>query len=884
MFRIALKGILARKRRLLMTSLIIVIGVAFISGTAVLSDLLSRSVNDLVSQAYKGIDVVVRSRQAEENPFSAQPLRKPIPADVQTLVGQAKGVRAAEGVIQANPQMLDKQGKPISAFGPPILALNWLGDSPLASGHLTSGHGPRTADEAVMDFKTAEDLGFQLGDKVTTQFKEGGAVFTIVGIGGIGEDGKKTTGSKVLQIQTSRLQQLTGLGRQFNYVSVAADPGISQEELRATIRPLLPSDLEARTGREFIAENQADIATLLDTVETLVSAFGYLAAFVAVFVIYNIFSILIAQRTRELALLRAVGASRSQILGSVMLEALVVGVIAAVLGLAAGYGLAVLLKGALGGLLTISSGPPHLTTSAVVTSLVVGVIATVLSAIIPAIRATRIAPVAAMNETALETGRLSWTRKLLGFAFIAIAAASIGYAVQPSVDAGLQFLGVGSVLLFVGLVMIGPLFAGPISRIIGRPLPWLRGAPGRLARDNASRNPKRTTATGVALTIGVAVVTVIAVLASSFKFSLVHTFETQLKGDLIVSSGFGGGGFDTDLAGAVAKVPGVDVVTQLRFGTGCSLDSAKGKEIAATPTVGPDNNSDTCRAGNSAAPPGESIFLVGIDPATFFQLIDVGNVKPSKNALGDDEIAVQDTVLTKNHWTIGQKVRMWFSQVGSQEFRIASTYDKPFGPGGGNDQYVVNLPTFDRVSNAAFQLTNSIYVSVDPGQSVTSVQHQIEKVVKPVAPAAEVQNISSFVRDQTKQLEGFLNIIYVLLFLAIIVAVFGISITMSLSIYERTRELGLLRAIGMGRGQMRTSVRWEAAVISMFGTLLGLGTGVALSIALVYGFSDQGIVLDLPWVTIVVIAIGGAIAGLLAARRPAKRAAGLDILDAIAAV
>ncbi len=261
---------------------------------------------------------------------------------------EAKGVRAAEGIIQANPQMLDKEGKPISAFGPPVLALNWLGDSPLASGHLTSGHGPRTADEAVMDFKTAR--GPRLHDRRQGHdaVQGGGAVFTIVGIGGIGEDGKKTTGSKVLQIQTSRLQQLTGLDGQFNYVSVAADAGVSQEALRATIQPLLPSDLEARTGREFIAENQADIATLLNTVETLVSAFGYLAAFVAVFVIYNIFSILIAQRTRELALLRAVGASRSQILGSVMLEALVVGLIAAVLGLAAGYGLAVLAQGRVG--------------------------------------------------------------------------------------------------------------------------------------------------------------------------------------------------------------------------------------------------------------------------------------------------------------------------------------------------------------------------------------------------------------------------------------------------------------------------------------------------------------------------------------------------------
>jgi putative ABC transport system permease protein len=884
MFRIALKGILARKRRLLMTSLIIVIGVAFISGTAVLSDLLTRSVNDLVAEAFKNIDVVVRSSSSEQNPFSSQPVHKPVPADVLSLVRGAKGVRAAEGMIESQPQMLDKQGKALSAFGPPVQATNYLGHSPLALGTITSGRGPRAPDEAALDAKTAKDLGFEIGDNLTLQFKGGGATFRIVGLGGLGENGQDSSGTKNVQLQTARLQQLTGLQGQYSYVTVAAKPGVSQDELRATIRPLLPSGVEALTGQEYISERQAEIGQLLHNVELLVSLFGYLAAFVAVFVIYNIFSIIIAQRTRELALLRAVGGSRAQILGSVLLEALVVGVIAAVLGLAIGYVLAAVLKGALGSFITIASGPPHLTTAAIVRSLVVGVVATMISAIIPAVRATRIPPVAAMSETALETSPLSLTRKVLGAAFLAIAGASIGYAVQPDASNGLRFLGVGSVLLFVSLVMLGPLFAGPISRFIGRPLPSLRGAPGRIARDNAARNPKRTTATGIALTIGVAVVTVIAVLASSFKFSLTHSFETQIKGDLIVSAGFGGGGFDPTLADKVKAVPGVDTLTQLRFGTGCSLDSTKGKAAATTPPSPTDTNSTTCRAGTDAvARGGETIFLVGVDPATFFKLIDVGTVKPSQDTLGDNGIAVQDTVLQQNNWHIGQKVRMWFGQVGQQDFTVDATYSKPFG-GGGSDQYVVNLPTFDRVSNPVFLLTNSMYIKVAPGSDVGQVQREIEKVVQPIAPAAQVQNISTFVRDQTKQLQGFLNIIYVLLLLAVIVAVFGISITMSLSVYERTRELGLLRAIGMERRQMRTSVRWEAAVISLFGTMLGLATGVLLSIALVYGFRNDGISLDLPWVIIIVIAIGGAIAGLLAARRPAKRAAGLDILDAIATV
>ncbi|HKY16659.1 MAG TPA: FtsX-like permease family protein, partial [Microthrixaceae bacterium] len=612
MLRIAWKGIVARKRRLVMTSLIIVVGVAFISGTAVLSDLLTRSVNDLVEEAYQGIDAMVRSTEAEEHPMGVIATRRATPADQLDLVREVRGVRAAEGIVQFSPQMLDKEGERLASFGLPVFALNWLEDEDLASGNVIRGRGPTGPDEAVLDFHTSEDLGFEIGDRLTLQFPTGAATPEIVGIGGLGSDGKDSTGSRVVILETSWLQELINQPGGYNYISVAGDGSMSQDELATTIAAVVPSGTEVITGQAFIEENQESVGRLLDIIEQLVSAFGYLAAFVAAFVIYNIFSILIAQRTRELALLRAVGASRSQIMGSVMLEAAVVGVLAAAIGLLAGFGLAVALKRVLGSILSLSEGLPRITLGAIVTSIVVGVLTTIVSALIPAIRATRVAPVAAMSEVGTETARIGWSRRIFGVLFVVGGVTLVLLGVRDAVDSPLAVIGAGSALLFVSLVVIGPLFAGPISRFIARPLPALRGVSGRLARDNASRNPKRTTATGVALTIGVGVVTVIAVIAASFTVSFRSSFETQLKGDLVIDSGgFGGGGFQPSLVDQVAAVDGVEVVTPLRFGPTRVLNSVAGLEAAARPAeeIAADPTGDS--GVGASGPAGEEGFLIG---------------------------------------------------------------------------------------------------------------------------------------------------------------------------------------------------------------------------------------------------------------------------------
>ncbi|HKY14256.1 MAG TPA: FtsX-like permease family protein, partial [Microthrixaceae bacterium] len=319
------------------------------------------------------------------------------------------------------------------------------------------------------------------------------------------------------------------------------------------------------------------------------------------------------------------------------------------------------------------------------------------------------------------------------------------------------------------------------------------------------------------------------------------------------------------------------------FGPTRVLNSVAGLEAAARPAeeIAADPTGDS--GVGASGPAGEEGFLIGIDPSTYFQLVDIGNVVPSQDAIVDGTVSVQDTVAEDNGWEIGDTVRLWSPEVGEREYRLATTYDQPFGPPG-NAQYVVTSATFDEISNTQFRVVNTLYAKSVPGTDLATVQKAIEEVVTPVAPVASVNDVGSFIDERTEQLEAFLNIIYVLLLLAVIVAVFGISITMSMSVYERTRELGLLRAIGMERRQVRQAVRWEAAVISLFGTMLGLAMGVLLAMAFVSGFSDRGVGTTLPWATLSVIVVGGALAGLIAARRPAKRAAELDILDAIAAV
>jgi len=877
-FRIALKGIRARKWRLISTGVAIILGVAFISGTSVLGGMLNRSVSSLFDDAFRGIDGVIRSAEAQEAPASTQPIREPIDASVLELARATKGVKSAQGVIRVTASMLDKKGKRLSAFGPPVYAVNWTDDADLPSGVVSEGRPPQGPDEVVMDFKTAEEFGFRVGDTVTVQLPKGGTESRLVGIGGLGSDGRKPTPTRIVLFETKFLQELTGIGDRYDYVSLAAESGTTQRQLADSVGAVIPQGLEVKTGEEFTKETQGELSRIFDNITSFISAFGYIAAFVGAFVIYNTFSILVAQRSKEMALLRAVGASRRQILGSVLVEALITGLVAAGIGLFAGYFLAIGLQSALGGLIPLGDTSAQLTTGAVVQSLLVGVLVTMVAALVPAYRATRVAPVAAMSESAVESSSVGRSRLAFGALFVVVGITLVVLGAQQVVGNVLAAIGAGAALLFLSLAILGPLFAGRVVGFMGRPLRSWFGVTGELARQNAIRNPKRTTATAVALTIGVGLVTIIAVLAASLKGSVTDSFSTQLRAELIVDSGgFGTGGFSRDVRTQIEEVPGVRTVASIRFNAGRALNSAAAEELAKRPAdVQLADPQGDGRPLSGPSGEGEQS-VIGVDPGSYFDIADLGTITPGIEALRDDTVMVAESLMEKNGWKIGDNVEMWFAQGGTVEWPIVATYSLGFGPGG----FLITNPTFDKYAPPVLQTDLFLYVRTAEGANVAQVKDDIARTIEATAPAASVQNISEFIKEITGQLDTALNFIYVLLALAIIVALVGIWNTLRLSILERTRELGLLRAVGMDRSQVRRATRWESAVIALFGTVLGIIMGVALGILLVGGFSDPPLTLTLPLWDLALITVLGSFAGVLAAIVPAYSAARLDILDAI---
>lgn len=884
MLRVALRGILARRWRLLTTGIAIVLGVAFISGTDVLSDVLNRGANGLIDAAFRGIDVQVRSSEATENEFSAQPVRPEVDAALLDTVRAVEGVAVAEGQIQAQATMVDKKGKPLPQFGPPTFLFNWVDNRDLVGGVVTKGRAPRGPDEALLDFKTADEFGYRVGDQLTAQLPKGPATFTIVGIGGLGDEGDQSAGSRTIIVTTERAQELLGIEGKFSSITVKAEPDVTQETLAKRIGTILPDRIEAITGKQLIEETQEAIAQILGVITDLISAFGWLAVFVALFVIYNTFSILIAQRTREMALLRAVGAGRGQILGSVILEAVVVGLVAAVMGVAFGFLLAAGLQGILSNIIPLAKEPARLTSSAIQKSLIVGVFATVISALGPAIRATRIPPIAAITEIAVETRGISIRRKVFGLLLIAGGAAAVLLAVDERLDPVLLWVGAGAAMLFLSVLVIGPTFAGRVAGWLGTPLRWVSKTTGKIAQQNAVRNPKRTTATAAALTIGVGVVAVIAVIASSFKGTFTEVFETQIRADYVVDSGGQfGTGMSPDVLQAVRGVEGVTVASSMRLFGGLVLNSKQAAENRAKP-----RSELPPILRDSTAPIGEPALTAGVEPKEFTEVFDLGTITPAISALGDDGVMIEKKLAEENGWKVGDRVEFYFGELQRQggdgriKLPVRATYDKSFAVGGDTPLYFMTQATFARLQPPQLNVDQTIYFNVDEGTKGQTVEKRVSDAIKVLAPIASVVPIGKFFKDRLAPIDGFLNLVYALLLLAVVVALVGIWNTLLLSIHERTREIGLLRAIGMDRRKVRRAVRMEAAVIALFGTVMGIVLGVALSLAFVSGFAEQGIKLHMPVPQLVVITVGGALAGVLAALWPAYKASKINVLEAIA--
>ncbi|HEX2046731.1 MAG TPA: FtsX-like permease family protein [Acidimicrobiales bacterium] len=834
---VTVKGVLAQKRRLAATFLAVFLGIAFLSGTLVLGDTLRANFDALFAESGAGTDAVVRAAATIEASGGMGPdldERATAPLSLADRLRALPGVAAAEPSIEGYGRLIGRDGKAVGGNGPPRLAGNWVTDPELNPYRLVAGRAPEADDEVVVNRGAAEAGALRVGDTTIVQTPEPVRV-TVVGIATFGtEDGFGAVTFTAFTLAGARLH----VADQPSSILVRAADGVDQEELAARLRPLVGEGNEVLTGEQFTAESTDQIGRqFLDFFTTFLTVFAGVALLVATFSIYNTFSILVAQRSRESALLRALGAVRGQIVASVAVEALLVGLLASAAGLLGGVVIAGLLKGLFDSFgFSLPAGGLVFQPSTAVVSLGVGAVVTLVAGLWPAVKASRVAPVAALRESAAEAVRPSRARAVAGAALTGAGVA----VVLASLDT-LAVAGPGTVLTMVGVVVLGPVVARPAARVLGWPLSRLRGVTGTLAGENAVRNPRRMSGTAAALMVGVGVVTLFTVFAASTRASIDESVSRSFGGDLVVSTGsFGGGGLSPALAGELEALPEV--------GTAVGL----GQAVAAVD--------------------GEGQRVTVVDTASLFRVLDLDVRQGSIERLGPIRLAVSQDEAEARGWSMGAPVPVRSVDGTTTTFTVGAVYRAGDVAG----SYLVDREAWPS------DLDTQILVALAPGTSLGEGKSAVTRVTE-AGGGASVLDREEYVASAAQGVDMMLGIVYVLLFLAIVIALMGIANTLSLSIHERTRELGLLRAVGQTRAQLRSMVRWESVVVALFGTLGGVGLGVFLGWALVQAASAQGPAsFAAPAGQLLVVVAAGAVAGVLAGVRPARRAARLDVLAAIA--
>jgi len=857
--RVTLRSLWEHKRRLVSTVAAIVLGVAFMSGTFVFADTIDRVFDDLFADVNDRIDVRVQGVEVfGGGGFAGPAVRELLDEGVVAAVREVDGVVAAEPFVQvvgfgSQNRVLGPDGEPLgAAAGPPTLLESWVADDRLTPYRVAEGRGPEADDELALNVAAADDAGFEVGDPVRVVTQLGERTYRLVGTFTFGE-AASAAGAVSADVTFAEAQRIAGLEGRTQDVLVAGADGVDQAELAARVGAVLPPTAEAITGAEAAEQNASEVQEGFAFFRQLLTVFGTIALLVGTFIIANTFSILVAQRTRELALLRAVGASRRQVLGSVLLEAAVVGVVAAVAGLLGGIALA------FGVTLAFEAAGADLPSSTLVVraptvalALGTGLVITLLASVIPAVQATRVPPLAALRDVAVDRAGASRVRLGAGVLAVAVGGWSLSEAWRAE-EPSLGTVGLGAVLVLVGAIVIGPVLAEPTVRALGAGLPRLRGITGVLATENAARSPKRTSATASALLIGVALIGFVTVFAASARASVVAEVERGFVGDLVVQSeatGFGPpGGFPPVVADAVAAVEGVETVSPVGFFQG---------QVAF-----PDGRASTQ-------------FIQSIDPSTLAATLDARMAEGEVADLGPGRVIVDVGVAEDNGIAVGDRVLVTGSAGQPLELEVVALSDDLTLLG----FWAVDLRDADRLVSER-QLVQLI-VSTGDGTDVDRVRAGIEEAVAGV-PAIDVLDREGFIGSLTDQITSFLTLVNALLLLSVVIAVIGIANTLSLSIHERTRELGLLRAVGMTRAQLRSTVRWEAVLIAVLGTTVGLALGLLVSWALVTSLSGFGLTrFSVPVAQVAVVVVVGAALGVLASIRPARRAARLDVLDAIA--
>jgi putative ABC transport system permease protein len=846
--RLSMSSLRAHKRRFAGTFLAVFLGVAFLAGTLVMGDTLRAGFDTMFGNATGGTDAVVRSAEAITTPGESEGVREPVDTDLVKSVEQVPGVAAAAPDIQGAGQLIGADGKPIGGQGPPTLAGNWIDDPELNPYRLAEGRAPKRSGEVVVNRGTADRGDLKIGDTTVLRTPDPVEV-TIVGLATFGGEDGMAQVTFTGMTQSDAEKYFTAGPGEASSIQVRAGPGVGQQELVDRLTPVLPRGVEAITGQESTEENTDMISSqFLAVFTTFLLVFSGVALLVATFSIHNTFAIVVAQRTRENALLRALGASRRQVTASTLTEASVVAVTASAAGLAGGIGIAAGLQAlfpAIG--FPFPEGDLVVSALSMALPLAVGIVVCLGSALLPAVRAGRTAPLAALRETAVDQSGASRVRAVIGggLAALAVAVTLTGVLVSPSI----WLAGAGSVTALAAFVVLGPVASTTAVRVIGGPLDRLRGVTGSLARRNALRSPRRTAATASALMIGVAVVSLFTVFGASLKATMDQTVSRSFAGDVAVSTpsfGAGGSGLSPRLAGAVRQLPEVD--TAVGLGRGVAEVDGKGRALTVT------------------------------DPLALERTFDLGKVRGSLSDLGTDGIAITEKEAEKQGLTTGDKARLTFTDGAKDTFTVRAVYGQSELAG----DYVIT-----RAAWAPHRTQDSdtlVAVSFKDGVSTGAGKAAVEKVAARYGDP-EVQTRAEYAQSSAGGIDMMLTLVYALLALAVLIALLGIANTLTLAIHERTRELGLLRAVGQTRSQLRAMVRWESVLVAAFGTVGGLALGAFLGWVLVEasdGASDSTFAFAMPPVQLAVVALVGVAAGALAGLRPARRAARLDVLRAIA--
>jgi len=849
MLNVTIKGLLAHKLRLALTALAVVLGVAFMAGSLVLTDTIRSVFDDLFTEVNAGVDSVVRKQETFEGDFGQSQRGRVTQDDLDVVLG-LPSVAAAEGQVAGPAALADSNGDLIGdpAQGAPTFAFNWSTVPELSQFNLVEGEAP-VGEQVVLDKGTTDDYDLAVGDTVRVLTQAGSTPYEVSGIATFGES-NSLAGANVVLFETSVAQRLVGKPDKFEQIAVVAADGVSQESLVDDITAALPAGTEAITGAAITQENQDDISTSLGFITTFLLIFAGIALFVGSFIIYNTFSIIVVQRGREMALLRAVGANSRQVLGSVMLEAVVVGLFASAVGVVAGIGLAFGLKAAFASLgLDLPASGAVVKPFTIIISMIVGTLITILAAFFPARRAGKIPPIAALRDVAQDTSGGSRTRRIIGLVFALLGA---GLLAKGLADDSATGVGYAVLFLFLAVTVLGPVIAGPLSRFLAWPIPRLKGITGVLARENAIRNPKRTASTAAALMIAVTLIGFITIFADSAKASVDESINQNFNGDFLIDSQtFGQGGLPVTMADELNALPEVQDAAGVRVG---QAQIAFGAETVA-----------------------------GVDPAVIFDVVDVGATQGDPARLdAEDTLALSADQAEEFGLALGDTVSVRFpASTAVKDFELVMLYERPDAINVNIPiDYLFGLPAYE--ANFEDQFDNQVIVTLAEGVDVADGRAAIESVTDSY-PLAKVQDQNELKANQAAQINQFLALIYVLLGLAVVIAFVGIVNTLGLSIYERTRELGLMRAVGMSRKQVRTSIRWEAVIIALLGTVLGLVLGVVFSFSLVTVLESQGFnTFRLPLGQLLFLSIIASGLAVLMAAWPARRAARLDILQAIA--